>query len=403
MFSELDSKRLTLLLVPCFMLQALAMDIYLPFIPQIGVNLAASTQSIQWTLSIFVLASGLGQPFVGPLIERFGDKQILLASIILFMLSSWLCALSINIDMLVISRWFQGLGACGCLVSCLALCRNRLPEAKVTPSCTLLNATNGIAPLIAPIIGALLLTLFGNWRSCFVVLGLLSVLILLSLKQLKVTRLQNCQRMTFAETIACYKTIFSHRQFFIYSLCGATSMSALFLFFSISPQVIVNQLKFSEMQFSLFFSANALVFMSSGIISTWLQRYFDASRCVYIGLIFMLLGSFSMIILLAKWGVGLPSYVFPNFLVTAGVGLVLGASAGITMMQFNQHAGLVASAFGVMIYIVSGVSGLIVMSFFVKHAFAAAICLFTLSLICALLLGRVSCSQRKTCKTFPST
>lgn len=239
MNTQTNTAKFSAFLVPCFMLQALAMDIYLPFIPQLETTLSTTHQTVQWTLSIFMLASGVGQPIFGFLVDRYGDRLMLLLSLSLFLVSSLGCAFSQTVSMLIVSRFFEGLGACGCMVACLALCRNNLAKPSLTKSCTVLNGTNGIAPMIAPILGAILLTYFGSWRSCFITLGVFSVLAIALVSRLKVPNQNSVTQFQIVHVLKTYKAIFIDTKFFIASFCGATAMTGLFLFFSISPIIIV--------------------------------------------------------------------------------------------------------------------------------------------------------------------
>lgn len=379
--TQINTAKFSAFLVPCFMLQALAMDIYLPFLPQLEVHLSTTYQSVQWTLSIFMLATGIGQPLFGLFVDRFGDRTVLKSSLLLFFVSSVACALSQTVFMLILSRFFEGLGACGCMVSCLALCRNNLPLASLTKSCTVLNGTNGIAPLIAPILGAILLTIFGTWRSCFVSLVVFSALAILVTTRLPVGN--HAAQMSFdpASVLKTYARIFRKPSFFIASFCGATAMTALFLFFSVSPTIIVKQLLFSEVHFSLFFALNAVFFLASSFASTQVQEWMGAVNCLKLGLSIVIVGAIFMLSAQVLLGVSIASFVVPNLIITSGVGLVLGTSAGLAMSQFADNAGMVAAAFGVLVYGFSGLLGLIVTAYDCDHAMAVAFTMMVLGML----------------------
>ena len=87
-----------------------AIDMYLPALPEIGASLGAEVGAVQWSLTAFFVALGVGQLFYGPVSDMVGRKPPLYAGLALFTLASVGCALATDIHTLVVLRFVQGLG-----------------------------------------------------------------------------------------------------------------------------------------------------------------------------------------------------------------------------------------------------------------------------------------------------
>ena len=116
--------RQILLLTPLVMAFAIALDLYIPVVPQMVTLFKTTKETVQLTLSVFMIVSGIGQLFVGPLSDEFGRKNTILASTLLFTLASCAAAFSVNIEMLIVCRAFQAFGSCGMLVASFAYVRD---------------------------------------------------------------------------------------------------------------------------------------------------------------------------------------------------------------------------------------------------------------------------------------
>ena len=112
------------ILAPIVFSFALALDTYMPVIPEMRQFFDTTPEMVQLTLSLFFLVTGFGQLILGPLSDQFGRYKILLLSVSVFLVSSLLCANAENITWMIIFRVLQGTGACGMSVSAFAIVRD---------------------------------------------------------------------------------------------------------------------------------------------------------------------------------------------------------------------------------------------------------------------------------------
>src|SRR5213078_4477114 len=162
--------RLTLVLGAVMATGPLALDMYLPALPTLEAEFAASTARVQHTVSAYLFGMGLGQLAFGPLTDRFGRKRPLLAGLGLFALASAGCALAHSIDSFVLLRFAQALGGSAGMVVIRAVIRDRFDALQSARVLSLMMLVMGVAPILAPLAGGWLLV-SGSWHWIFFVLA----------------------------------------------------------------------------------------------------------------------------------------------------------------------------------------------------------------------------------------
>ncbi|MDD3114896.1 MAG: MFS transporter, partial [Anaerovibrio sp.] len=148
----------------------LATDMYLPALPELQADFGSSTSMTQLTLTMTMLGMAVGQIFAGPISDLRGRKLPLLAGMVIFMLSSLCCVFADNIYVFLAARLVQGLaGSCGIVIA-RAIARDMCQGAELTTFYAVLMMVNGMAPILAPVLGGQIL-LLSSWHGIFVVLA----------------------------------------------------------------------------------------------------------------------------------------------------------------------------------------------------------------------------------------
>ena len=144
----------------------LSTDLYLPALPGMSAHFNATPDRINLTLTAFMIFYALGTLVWGPLSDHFGRKPILIAGLTIYVISSTLCALTPNVDGLILSRIFQALGGSAAGVVATAIVKDVYSGKKRGSVLAIVQSMVLISPAIAPVIGALLLK-FISWRGVF--------------------------------------------------------------------------------------------------------------------------------------------------------------------------------------------------------------------------------------------
>ena len=122
-----------------------------------------------WGVTIYTLGLAISVPIVGKLSDRYGRKKLFLIEIALFGLGSLMVALSPNFTIYLISRLIQAFGGGGIFIIASAHILSTLPKEKQGKALGALGGVNGIASLIGPNLGSILLDLTGNWHLLFLI------------------------------------------------------------------------------------------------------------------------------------------------------------------------------------------------------------------------------------------
>ncbi|WP_112321698.1 multidrug effflux MFS transporter [Oceanibium sediminis] len=208
-----DQPLFILLLGGLSALTALSIDIMLPATGVIAEDLGAASEAGALLVGVYLLAYGAGQLFWGLFSDAYGRKPALVISLVGFLVVSVLCTLATDFWWLVALRGLQGLMG-GAPVMARAIARDIGQGAAAARLFAVLMAVTSVAPLLAPIIGAALIELFG-WRACFAFLALMAVaLTVLTLRMITETvPSRRPERFSARFVATATRGLFAHRRF----------------------------------------------------------------------------------------------------------------------------------------------------------------------------------------------
>lgn len=358
-------------LSPSILLRALAMDIFLPCLPSVAQDFAVPFSTAQWVLSIYFIGAGAGQLFLGPLADRFGRRKIILSSIVLFACSSIVCALAPSINVLILARLFQGIGACGTTVVTIAVIRDIFDDLVTPRIYSHVNAIIGLAPLLAPLLGGFLLIWTGTWRSGFYFVSVFSMLAFVS--KFYFLKETNPRFEPDFETVKInyknsYLEILRNKNFLSYTFCTIAGLTGLFLFFSMSSILLINILGVSPDNFGYYFGLNSLFYIFGNLLSPKLQKILSVTNVILFGGILMLTGACVMLAWDWLYGLSKVGFILPNLVMTFGVGLLFGPCMAGAMRPFKHIAGMASASFGALLYCTTSLIVTLVMQFPIKSA-----------------------------------
>ncbi len=254
---------LLVLLGALLMLPPLSIDISLPGLPLIARALDAPPGLLQWTLSAFVLAFGIGQLVLGPLSDRIGRRPVLLWGTLLYALAGAGCAVATDARLLVALRLVQGIGACAGTVCARAIAQDLSSDrAGATFRQAVLQAVNSVAPIIAPLLGAAILVFF-QWRWLY---GLLAVVGAVLVAVVAVALPETSPRSGGEYGSAYVRVLRLPRTAGLMLLIGA-SFFGYFSLITGSPFALIEQLHVSSTWFAVAFAVNASAFLIGATIN----------------------------------------------------------------------------------------------------------------------------------------
>lgn len=370
-----------LVLAPLVFSFAFALDIYAPAVPDLIKYFHTTQEMVQLTLSLFMIGTGVGQLFFGPLSDQYGRRPIALTSVTLFLFASIACSFATNIYVLIAARFIQSLGGCGMLVVAFAVTKDIFSGDEASEVYSLLNCCIGVSPLIAPTIGSFLVSYLG-WRSSFYALAILGILItILVLTKLKESLdLNDRTKMSF-DVFGRYLQVLKNKQFLCYTLTASVAMGMFFTFFSMSPYLIINVLHIAKYKFGFYFFFVGLGFFIGSFISAATVAKIGTKKTVIIGLIIAFAAGLIMLITNLKMGLSILNFIVPSVIFAIGGALMLGAGAGGAMQPFEHNIGVAAAVLGSMQF----VGAAIICSIVSLWAFTTAIPLASLIILASVI------------------
>lgn len=338
--------RILLLLGSLSAFGPMAIDFYLPSFPTLALAFATNVEHVQLTLSAYFIGLAGGQLLYGPLADRFGRRKPLIFGVLLFTVASIICALATSLEWLIAARFLQALGGCAGMVVSRAVVRDLcdpLASAKVFSQLMLVM---GVAPILAPVAGGLLLTQFG-WQSIFLCLALFGALCGLAVALwLPETLTPSMPHNALRQAPRKYLELLKDRQFVGYALTGSLAMAGMFAYIAGSPFVFIELYGIPPQHYGWLFGANAAGFILAAQVNAWLMRWhgpaYWLSRTVWLYLLAALsLLGVSLLQTQALWPL-----LIPIFVIVASLGCLLPNSTACAMAGHGAQAGSASALLG---------------------------------------------------------
>lgn len=333
----------------------LSLDMYLPALPKLAGELNSSTSMAQLSLTACLLGLALGQLYAGPVSDVRGRRLPLLIGLILYGVSSVLCAVAPSAELLVLLRFIQGMAGSAGIVISRAIVRDMYSGTELTKFFSLLMLVNGAAPILAPIAGGQLLE-FTSWRGVFVVLGLIGVLMLIAVVLALPETLPQERRSKggLGNTLTTFRRLLSDRTFMGYALAQGFVIAAMFAYISGSPFVLQDIFGVSPQMFSVCFAINGLGIILAGQVTGRLAGRVSDKRLLVSGLALASVAGVALLLAIVS-GAGLYAILVPLFFVVSSVGIVSTAGFSLAMRNQSESAGSASALLGVLSFIFGGI------------------------------------------------
>lgn len=222
-------------------LNALAIDIMLPGLQEIGASLGEPDENRrQLVITAYITGFGLAQLVFGPLSDRFGRRNPLIAGVIVYVIAAFACAVSPSFGALLILRFIQGMGAAATRVIAISVIRDIFGGRAMAEVMSLVFMVFMVVPVIAPGIGQVIM-LFADWHWIFVFIGMMStcVLIWIVFRLPETLRAENTRSFTVASIAEGFRIVLTNRVSICYTLALTFAFGALFGFINSAQQIYV--------------------------------------------------------------------------------------------------------------------------------------------------------------------
>ncbi|MFI2377531.1 multidrug effflux MFS transporter [Streptomyces sp. NPDC018964] len=338
----------------------LAMDMYLPALPEVTRSLHAPAATVQLTLTACLAGMALGQMVVGPMSDRWGRRRPLLIGLAVYVVATALCAFAPTVELLIAFRLAQGLAGAAGIVIARAVARDLYDGVAMARFFSTLMLISGVAPIVAPLIGGQILRVT-DWRGVFAVLTVVGALLTAVVWAKLPETLAPADRHGggIGDVLGSMRRLLADRAFTGYMLAGGFAFASLFAYVAASPFVIQEIYGASPQTFSLLFGLNSIGLMIMGQVNgKILVGRVRLDKALGLGLVVVVVASVALLLMsLGVFGeAGLVPMAAALFVLMSAMGITLPNTQTLALMRTRHAAGSASALLGTSSFLIGAIA-----------------------------------------------
>ncbi|HEX3633393.1 MAG TPA: multidrug effflux MFS transporter [Casimicrobiaceae bacterium] len=348
---------LAILIAALAMLGPFSIDAYLPAFHAIGREFAVPQIAVQQTLSVYLFAYAFMMLWHGALADALGRRPVVLASLAIYALATLGCAIAGNIETLWLFRALQGLCAGAGIVVGRAIIRDRFHGAEAQRLMSQITLVFGVAPAIAPVLGGVLLNVFG-WRAVFwLLLVLVIALLTWASKRLPETLARSARQSLLPRHLwRNYVNVLRRPEFLLLAAIPALNFAAFFLYIAVAPSFLMDLLGVSSYGFAWLFIPMITGVMVGALISGRTAGLMTPRRTIGLGYILMFVGVATDLSVATLVPPGVPWHVLPIMIYAIGSSVTMPSATLLLLDLFPAMRGLASSLQGFLQFVLAAVN-----------------------------------------------
>lgn len=337
-----------------------SIDMYLSALPTMAKDLSVSTAQISNTLPAYFMGLAFGQLLYGPISDHFGRRKPLFFGLTLYVLASAICIFAMHLEVLLIARIAQALGGCVGVVVARSAIRDRMSGPEAAHAFSLLMIVQGVAPIIAPLSGSLMLWAF-NWRSIFVVLFLLGIMAMVVsyFKFPETLPVERRQKHTVGSALKSYVDLFLDRSFIVPAVASGILMGMMFTYINSASEIFIDHLGVSSVTFALLFGVNSCGIIAVSNLNRFLIKRYDSLDLLKFGSSMQFLGAIILSAFVFSQHIAIWSMMLGLFMIVACVGFIGPNATVLALSKQGHRAGQASALLGALQFTFGLVSGAI--------------------------------------------
>ena len=339
-----------------------SIDLYLPSFPVIASDFAVPQNRVELSVSAFLFGLSFSQIIVGPLTDRFGRKGPLMVGALLYLVASLVCSFAPSFEFLLIGRALQAMGAACFMTISRAVVRDHYSTQEAANAMTLLMLLTGMAPVVAPMIGAILAS-FSSWRGLFMMLATYGLISFLLVAFCFKESLPKENRLHISPTLIAknYVELLFDRSFIGFSLAAGFSMGTMFSFIASSSTVLMETFALSPNQFAWSFGIVAFGLMIGSQSCGFLLRRHIPVLLLYRIAAYWTVAVLALGVILSLSGmVSLRVFMVVMFSFTVGLGMINPTAPILALKKQGHRLGMASALTGATLFLFGTCSSAIV-------------------------------------------
>ncbi len=337
-------------------------DMYLSTFPVIAEDFQVPQPRVELTVSAFLFGLSFSQLVVGPITDRYGRKGPLLIGALLYMVASLICAYAPDFNFLMLGRALQAFGAAYFMTISRAVIRDHYNTQEAANAMTVLMLLTGLAPVVAPIIGAILAD-YAGWRGIFLILAIYGLISFFLIAFFFKESLATDKRLPISpkSILSNYIDLLFDRGFIGFALAGGFTMAAMFAFIASSSTVLMETYGLSPQGFARSFAVIAFGLMIGSQLCGFLLRRGARVLTLYRFAAYWVVAVLMLGIILSLSGV-MNLFIFMSVMVafTIGLGLINPTAPVLALNKQGHRLGMASALAGATLFIFGTLSSAIV-------------------------------------------
>ncbi|WP_267354102.1 MULTISPECIES: multidrug effflux MFS transporter [unclassified Methylobacterium] len=329
---------------------SISTDLYLPALPTMAASLGSDTGTMELTVAGYLIGFSLGQLLWGPLGDRHGRRGPIAVGLILFVVGSAGCALSMTAWGMIGWRIVQAIGACAGVVLARAMVRDLYAGDRAAQMLSTLMTVMAIAPLLGPLLGGQILAVAG-WRAIFwalVGVGLLTLAALFTLPDTLPPERRN--REPLGHAFVRYGRLLRQRRILAYAGAGGFFYGGMYAYIAGSPSAYITVYHVAPRSYGLLFGVGILGIMATNLLNARLVMRYGGDRLLLLGTATGACAGLALAVAAGTgWG-GLAGLVAPLFVFISATGFVVANSVSGALAGYPERAGAVSALIGAIHY-----------------------------------------------------
>lgn len=323
----------------------ISMALYTPAMTELVAAFGSTESVIKLTLTLYFGGFACAQLIAGPLSDALGRRPVTIAFLSLYCAASVLAMLAPSVEVLILARFAQGVGASVGVAISRALVRDLYTDERSSRIMNLIGIILALGPALAPTLGGLMLLAFG-WRSLFVLMTLIGIgtigVILIYMKE---TVQRDLSRLNLVQLGRSYRVVLGNRQFLTSAAVIGGALGAIYAQATFLPFILIDAVGLTPQQFGLSMLAQSGSFFTASVVMRLLMSRYEAKRLVPVGLCLIAIGSLGTMTLLFSP----PSFLhvmIPVAIYAFGIAFVMPDMSTVALAPFRREAGAAAALLG---------------------------------------------------------
>lgn len=352
-----EHKNIVPLLLAIIPLSQIPLDAYTPAMPDMVREFATTNTFVQNSVTSYMLGMSAALVPVGMLADALGRKRVLLSGLAVLIAASIACALAPGIWALLALRLVQGLGASACMVVTYAIAADCFHGAKLVAISGLIGAAWGLAPVLAPAAGGLIVQYF-SWRVIFAAIAGLAVVVAALVWALLPETLPAARRNRIDLRVAfgVFREAFGNGRFLSFTFIFALMASAQLVFGVVAPFLYQEKLGFFPAAYGAVALALGAANLSGELACGGLAARISSKQLCFGGWAFFAAGALILAVTGSLGSITFLAITIGGALALAGCGTLCPTMYGMALGLFERNLGLIGGLITTICYLAVSVT-----------------------------------------------